>query len=180
MADQPRTVKVLSALLVSMTIGAIVLMALGNNPPSAGAFCLSSYYRLNSIEKTVLSEAPQSPSRWKAIEVYFSNTRAGNKKQLASLKGLASVKDLNCHFVVCNGLGGSDGQIEVTEKWQKQWSAIPSVTFFGSAQTIRICVISDQESLTDTQMKRTEALVELLYRKFQITPENIYYPDSWN
>jgi hypothetical protein len=41
MSKQPRVVKVLAALLVSMTVGAFVLMALGNNPPSAGPFCLA-------------------------------------------------------------------------------------------------------------------------------------------
>ena len=36
MSNQPRVVKVLAALLASMTAGATVLMILGNNPPSAG------------------------------------------------------------------------------------------------------------------------------------------------
>ena len=36
MSYQPRVARVLVVLLVSMTTGAIVLMALGNHPPSAG------------------------------------------------------------------------------------------------------------------------------------------------
>lgn len=180
MSDQPRTVKVLSALLVSMTIGAVVLMALGNNPPSAGAFCLSSYYRLDPVENAILSKAPQTSSRWNTIEVYYSGTKAGNIKQLVSLKGLSSEKDINCHFLICNGLGGNDGQIETTEKWQRQWSAIPTATWFGSPQTIRICVVTDGTTLTDSQIKRVDSLVEALHRKFRVKPANIYYPDSWN
>jgi hypothetical protein len=28
-------------------------------------------------------------------------------------------------------------------------------------------------------MKRTEALVEMLCRKFEITPDSVYYPSDW-
>jgi len=181
MSGQPRVAKVLATLLVSMTMGAIVLMALGNNPPSEGPFCLSSYYRLDPVEEAIRSRACQIPSRWSCIEIYYSGTRAGNIEQLASLNGLASAEDLNCHFVVCNGLGDSDGQIQPTEKWQRQWSIAPGRTWYGSGQTIRICAIADGKifSPTDCQLKRIEALVEGLCRKFSINPESVYYPGDW-
>jgi len=181
MSNQPRAAKVLAVLLVSMTVGAVVLMALDNTPPSAGPFCLSSYYRLGSIEKTILSQAAQSPNRWNCIEIYYSSTKAGNIEQLASLNGLASPEDINCHFCVCNGLGGGNGQIQPTEKWQRQWSIIPSQTWYGTGQTIRICVIADNKTIrpTDFQIKRVQILVEELCRKFNIQLESIYYPSDW-
>ena len=180
MSNQPRVAKVLAALLVSMTAGAIILMALGNNPPSAGPFCLSSYYRLDPIEKAISSKASQFPSRWNCIEIFYSGTKAGNIKQLASLNGLASPDDLNCHFVICNDLGGSDGQIQSTEKWQSQWSIIPGRTWYGSGQTIRICIIADGRTArpTDLQRKRLDSLVESLCRKFDIQPRYAYYPHN--
>jgi len=180
MSNQPRVAKVLAALLVSMTIGAIVLMVLGKNPPSAGPFCLSSYYRLDPVEKAISSRAPQSPDRWNCIEIYYSGTKAGNIEQLASLRGLANPEDINCHFVICNGLGADDGQIQTTEKWQRQWSIIPGRTWYGSPQTIRICIIADGQTAhsTNLQIKRTEALVEALRRKFDIPPEYIYHPND--
>lgn len=182
MANQPRVAKVLVALLVSMTTGAIVLMALGNNPPSAGAFCLSSYYRLDPVKDAVLSRAAQSPERWNSVEVFYTGTKAGNIEQLASLSGLAGPEDLNCHFVIGNGLGAADGEILVTEKWQRQWSAIPGGSWFGSGQTIRIAVVSDgvDKPATGSQVRRTEALVEALYRKFDLHPEQVYYPNNWH
>jgi hypothetical protein len=181
MLHQPRSVKVLVALLVSMTVGAVVLMALGNNPPSAGPFCLSSYYHLDRIENAILSRATQYPGRWNRIEIYYSATKAGNVEQLASLSGLTSPDEINCHFVICNGLGGDDGQIQPTEKWQRQWSIIPGRTWYGTGQTIRICIIADDEaaSLTDSQVKRTEALVEALSRKFEIPSDSVFYPGDW-
>jgi len=168
----------LAAILISMTAGAIVLMALGNNPPSAGPFCLSSYYRLDPIGKAIFSNAAQYPGRWNCIEIYYSATRAGNIQQLASLAG---TDDINCHFVICNGLGGGDGQIQATEKWQRQWSVIPSRTWYGTDQTVRICVIASPPKAgpTEYQLKRTEALMEGLCRKFDINRSCIYYPGNW-
>ncbi len=181
MSNQPRVAKVLAALLISMTSGAIVLMALGNNPPSAPAFCLYSYYRLDAVQEAIKSRAAQSPDRWNRIEIYYSGTKAGNIEQLASLNGLANPDDINCHFCVYNGLGGGDGQIKPTQKWEKQWAIIPGRTWYGSGQTIRICVVADRNTArpTDCQIKRTEALTESLCRKFDIGPEYVYYPSDW-
>jgi len=181
MSNQPRVAKVLAALLVSMTMGAVVLMALGNNPPSAGPFCLASYYRLNAVDKAIISEAAQSPNRWNSVEICYSGTKAGNIQQLASLNGLAAPEDINYHFCLCNGCGGGDGQIQPTEKWQRQWSIIPGRTWYGSSQTIRICVIAEPKTAhpTNYQIKRVEALVQALSRKFDIGPQSVYYPKDW-
>jgi hypothetical protein len=181
MSNQPRVARVLVVLLVSMTTGAVVLMALGNHPPSAGPFALSTYYQLDPVQQAIYSRVAQAPGRWECIEVYYSGTKAGNIEQLASLSGLANSDDINCHFVVCNGLGGSDGEIQTTEKWQKQWSVIPDHTWYGSSRTIRVCLVADGKNVrqTDSQIKRAEALVEALSGKFSIPPAKIFYPTSW-
>jgi len=49
MSVQSRQIKVLTAFLTSLTAGAIILMALGNDPPPAGAFCLSDYYPVRDL-----------------------------------------------------------------------------------------------------------------------------------
>jgi len=181
MTDQPRVAKVLIVLLVSMTLGAITLMALGHNAPAAGPFCLANYYRLDSIDKTIISQAPQSPNRWNTIEVYYSQTKAGNIEYLAGFEGIRNPEDINCHFCICNGVGGLDGQIQAAERWQRQWSSIPGRTWYGTSQTIRICVIADGKTVhpTDCQLKRAEALIERLCRKFQIAAKAVYFPNDW-
>lgn len=179
MTNQLRVWKVLLVLLISMTSGAIILMALGkNNTPSSGAFCLSSYYQLGSAETAIASRAPQSPDRWSRIEVFYSCTKGGDINWLAARSGLSEPKDLNCHYVICNGLGGSDGDILSTEKWQTQTSVVPLQNWYGAKETIRICVVADGKNSfpTDCQMKRVQTLVRSLTRKFNITPENVLYP----
>jgi hypothetical protein len=181
MANQPRVAKVLVALLVSMTLGAVVLMALGNNPPQGGPFCLSSYYSLDPVQDAMVSRAAQTPGRWNSIEIYYSGTEVGNIEQLASLRGLAGPDQLNFHFCLCNGSGGLDGQIQTTERWQKQWSAIPGAKWQGNNKTIRICVIADGTTKIPTgcQVKRAETLAEQLSRKLNIVTEAVYYPNNW-
>lgn len=176
-----RAAKVLMALLIAMTAGAIALMAMGNNSPSDGRFCLADYYHLEPVENAILSRVHQSPARWNQIEIYYSATTAGNIEQLASLCGIPEPEDIDCHFVLCNGLGGSDGQIQPTENWQKQWSITPERAGYQSRHTIRICIVADQKTSrpTDLQIKRAEKLAQTLSRKFNIQPQYIHYPNNW-
>jgi len=213
MTTNSRETKVIVILGASITLGAVILNILGHNPPSAGAFCLSRYYRLGSVKKALLSRAAQSPGRWSRVEIHFSGTArlSSPKTESGNIEsaygGLSDVSSpehinpvihsipvgreqnekvsngVNCHFVICNGNGGRDGQILSTEKWQRQ-SPISALVPAGETttdQTIYICVIADGEavSATDFQIKRTDALVEELSRKFNIQPESIRYPDDW-
>lgn len=181
MANKTRVTKVLAMLLASMTFGAIILMALGHHPPSAGPFSLWTYYRLDPVRKAISSPAAQSPDRWNRIEIYYSGTKSGNIEHLVSHSGLANPDDANFHFCLCNGSGGEDGQIQSTEKWKRQWPPIPGPAWYGTSQTIRICIISDGKTMpmTDSQIKRIEILLDELCRKFHIRPESISYPSDW-
>lgn len=180
MPAQPRVAKVLAILLVSMTSGAIILMALGHNPPTAGPFSLWTYYRLDSVKNAISSQAAQSPERWNSIEIFYSGTKNGNIEQLASLGGLSGTEDINFHFCIYNGLGGTDGQIEPTQRWQKQNSASLHRTR-NTNKTIRICLIADGKTVrpTDCQIKRLQVLLEGLCKTFTISPSSIQYPGDW-
>jgi hypothetical protein len=181
MPNPARVVKVLATLLASMTIGAMVLMTMGHNPPSAGPFSLWSYYKLDPVKEMICSRAAQSKDRWSWIEIFYSGTKSGNIEQLASLNGLPDSQDINCHFCIYNGSGGSDGQIQPTEKWQKQQSASGPNKWYGSDQTIWICVVADGRAIrpTDCQRKRIQTLIEELCRCFDIKPESVFYPHDW-
>jgi hypothetical protein len=181
MVSRPRTARVLASLVASMTIGAIVLLALDSHPLPAGAFSLASYQRLNDIEEIIQARSMLSPDRWNCIEIYYSRTSGGNLAQLASLSGLSSTVEVNFHFVIYNGRGGNDGQIQSTERWLEQYSCIPGGSWYGTGTTIRICIVADGSKTmpTDCQLKRTAALVEELSHRFNISPANIHYPANW-
>jgi hypothetical protein len=180
MTIRKREARVFAALAVSMTVAMLILKALSQNPPAAGAFCLTRYNDLPAIEKAVALDAGQPPRQWNTIEIFYSQTRGGNIEELAELEGLTSPDELNCHFIIGNGLGADDGQIIKSVKWQKQLYAGSGIINDKKQTVIRICVIADKIARpTDFQIKRTEALTEILRRKFDIESLSVYYPDDW-
>jgi hypothetical protein len=181
MVKQPRTAKVLFSLVVSMTIGAAVLLTLEDRPLPAGAFSLASYTRLDSVEEIIETYSPAFADRWQSIEVFYTNTAGGNIGQIASLNGLRESQDVNLHFLICNGQGGQDGQIQTSERWRRQWSCVPGGTWYGSGKTIRVCLVADggRNLPSEFQIKRTNLLMEALCRRFNIPADQVYYPDNW-
>lgn len=178
--SQSRSTKVLTAGLISIGILAVVLKILGNNPPPAGAFSLSEYYHLAPIEKVISSNIARTSRHWNSIEISYINTKPIVINKQSSRSDLVNYDVLNYHFIVWNGLIGGNGQIQSTEKWQRQLSITPGRKWYGSEQTIHIGVMADDKITypTDFQIKRTEALVEALSRRFDIQSESIYYPDN--
>ena len=173
MAGHNRTVAVLFALLGAMTAGALVLMALDNYAPGAGAYSLSSYLRLDPVEQVVKNTLHASPAQWAGIEVVYSQTPGGNAEELPLLVSLAGGRSLGFHFLVCNGNGGKDGHIQTSPQWHQQ---TPS----QQEGMIRICVIGESRTqLTNSQVQRTNDLVESLSRTFNIGPRQIRYPANW-
>lgn len=172
MKHHNRTVLVLFSLTVSMTFGALVLMALDKHTPSGGAYSLASYLRLDSIEEAALRPITSTPAAWNRIEVYYSNTAGGNVEDLALVSGLRESSRDGFHFVVCNGSGGQDGMIECSGNWKNQ---------VVSNGVIRVCVVADRQMnpTTDCQIRRTTALVDTLSRNFNIHPQQIRYPIDW-
>ena len=194
MTEQSRQTKVLVALLVSIVLCTIILNILGHNPPSAGAFCLSQYYRLVSVDKLVRSREVEHPRYWKWIEIYNSEDgsdgqfAAGSNIQVEQKDSLSSVSDqenTDCHFIIYNGLSGHDGRIKSTEKWNKQLPVNRSSNnnrrrAMRNEQTIYISIVTNDQNPqpTNIQIKRAEVLAEELCREFNIKSESIFYPDS--
>lgn len=174
MSFQTRNTKVFASALISVAIGAVILKILGNNPPASGAFSLSKYYGLDPVKTVISSPLCQVNDRWKQIEINYGDT----KTAMAALPFSSGLQDdIIYHFVIYNDRGSNDGEIKSTEKWQRQQPITTDKTG-DSDQTIHICVMTDG-SPTNLQIKRAEALVEGLSRKFAIQGETIFYPDNW-
>ena len=174
MSFRTRNTKVLASALISVAIGAVILKILGNNPPASGAFSLSKYYGLDPVKTVISSPLSQVNNRWKQIEINYSSTKAA----MAAVAFSSGLQDnIICHFVIYNDRCGNDGEIQSTEKWQRQ-QPITTDRTRDSDRAIHICVMTDGNP-TNLQIKRTEALVEGLSRKFTIQGKTIFYPDNW-
>ena len=176
MSVRNRNVTVLFSLIASMTIGAVVLLALDNHRPITGAYSLTSYLRLDPVENSIKKTLAVPTGYWDQIEVYYSYTTGGNADELALLTDLANGTKAQFHFVVGNGKGGAeDGAVQAGDYWKLQRLC------HGRNGVIRICVIADgsAESVTDCQINRTNALVESLIRSYGLSARNIRYPSNW-
>lgn len=183
MTDQARTSRVLIALIVSMTIGAVVLMALDNGALKGGAFSL---YRLNGLpgEDFVMKDLGEGVeiSNWGRIEILYSNTVSGNALDLSVLGRLSGDQHLDAHFIICNGQGGELGQIQPTDQWKQQKPVLSAG--FG---TIRICVVANgvadgvKVGPSDNQVLSANHLVKFLRKQFNISDSdtNISRPAGW-
>ena len=181
MTNQARTSRVLIALIVSMTIGAVVLMSLDNGGLQGGAWSLVGYQRLDPIEPYVSKAAANSVHTWNRVEVFYSNTTRGNLRELATLHGLQTGQDLKAHFVVCNGLGAKEGWVEPAERWQAQKPCLSDAQWQGTTDTVRICVVADGIGTmpTETQGTRTAELVKILSKKYKISRKQVIWPANW-
>lgn len=177
MTSQERTSRVLVSLVASMTISAMVLMALESDSLSGGAFSLASYTSLNSPEQVVYGGVLLERGKWSSISVYYGD---GSTEQLAALIGLKSGQEVSSHFVVYNQERGEDGFIQSTKKWRTQESCVWGDDWY-TGNTIRICVILDSKTgrCSDCQLKRTAALIETLTRTFNVPADRISYPINW-
>ena len=181
MSVPSREAKVFAALLLSMSICAALLLALGKNPPLAGAFCLDDYYRLEPVEKNASSQTEQFSGRWNSIEIFYSSEESDYITKTTQTNGLPDHIKADYHFALCNGLNGADGIIITTEKWQIQQSAIDYTNPKSNEKTMRICIITNSNFAkpTEYQLKRLEELIEELSRRFSFSPKAVYYPERW-
>lgn len=151
-------------------------MALDHNGPGAAAYSLSSYLRLDPVEDVVKNTVQAQVAEWGKIEILYSNTAGGNIDEMPLLTGLADGSDRSeFHFIVCNGNGADDGEVQADGHWRTQKICT------DRPGTIRVLVISDDHSdaVSDCQIQRTNALVESLSRTFDIRPRQIRYPLDW-
>jgi hypothetical protein len=172
MNSQTRTAVVLVALVASMTLGSLVLLALDQSSLTGSAYSLSSYLRLDTVEEAALRPIAAAAANWSRVEVYYSRTTAGSVADLALVSHLRGTDRGDFHFVIGNGRGADDGQIQCTTAWKNQQSA---------AGIIRICIVADpyESPVTDSQVRRTDALVDTLCRTFGINAQALRFPADW-
>jgi N-acetyl-anhydromuramyl-L-alanine amidase AmpD len=154
-----RTKKVLAVLLVSMTVGALLLMAMESEPPRADrdSLAMASGGRLQP--NWTISHP------WKRIVVHAST-------------GGADTLPRRCHFVVTGQPMSNGRSVRPTNLWKQQTPGyhiyVPGHDF--NADSIGICLMGDF-STTPPTPQQFQALVNLirqLQKKSHIPNDNVY------
>jgi hypothetical protein len=162
-----RKIVVFSTLLGALSLTSALLMVLEPAPITpAAASSLFAVDEPRSMDAIFETRTPVPANRWRYIYVHHSRTPAGNALTLG--QGTNGIGD---HFLIGNGDGSMDGEIQVSQRWNQQLSALPP----AGANTIdpaciSICVVGDFDSTvpTPTQIRRLAQLVNTLQGQLHI------------
>jgi hypothetical protein len=149
-----------------LTLTSALLLALAPAPlrpdASSSLFAVDTPESMAAIFQT---QVPPDPKDWKYIYIHHSGTRNGSALTLGQGK---TVPD---HFVIGNGDGAIDGQIQIGQRWDQQ---LPAQDRIGSyrvdSSCVSICLIGDFDRTvpTPTQLRQLAHLVNTLQAKLDI------------
>jgi hypothetical protein len=151
-------------------------------PPGAGqhtgtAARLEPYVAGSGAKELFYPSKADRP--WRYIVLHHSASAAGNYDEIdREHRELLGYEGCGYHFVIGNGNGSGDGQIEVARRWNLQKQGIHcrnarshDVDEYG----IGICLVGDldQQPPTPRQVAATEALVAYLSRRYWIESDRV-------
>lgn len=171
---------VLGSLIAGMTLASGVLLVLEPHPVSPGSqILLNSLDRQSDPYKGLFSTTPDpDPRRYSLIVIHHSGALQGSSDALARVHDKLDRGGLGYHFVIGNGKGMPDGQIDVGFRWTRQlvghFSTGPGSEIVNR-RGIGVCLIGDvnRESPTDAQMRELLWLVQKLQARFNIPADQI-------
>jgi len=119
-----------------------------------------------------------SPRAWRYIVIHHSATADGNAERFDLMHRNRGWDELGYHFVITNGRGGMDGQVQVGSRWKTQkWGAHAGGTPNNEYNEygIGICLVGDfmDQLPTVAQRASLERLVLYLMNRYNIPPENV-------
>jgi len=162
---------VFSSLICVLTLTSALLLALAPAPLSPDATSLFAISQPDSMDAVFQTRKPAEAGRWKFVYIHHSKTRSGSAQSVDQSAG--GVAD---HFVIGNGDGAVDGEIQLCPRWDGQQSAAPPVGAKSiDPACISICVVGDfdHDRPTPTQLRRLGMLVNALQAKFHIAAEDV-------
>jgi hypothetical protein len=140
---------------------------------ASAAGALEGYFAGDEADDLFFPDKVDRP--WKYVVVHHSATETGSYSDIDAehRKLLGSADGCGYHFVIGNGTGSGDGQIEVSQRWVKQKHGVhcrnarrADIDEYG----IGVCLIGDFEKAPPTarQQAALKSLLAYLSGKYQI------------
>jgi len=164
---------VFGTLFAMLAFTAALLKALDPGPLPADA--TTSLYAVTgsdqSIDRIFQTAPTPRQGRWRYIYIHQSLTTSGNAMTLGQgPEGLAD------HFVIGNGDGSADGELQIGRRWTEQLSAgsVPGTDRIDP-NCVSICLVGNfnRARPTQTQQTRLAELVTALQRELSIPADRI-------
>ncbi len=129
-----------------------------------------------SVPRSWIPGVYERPWRW--IVIHHSASDAGSAEIFDRWHRARGWDELGYHFVITNGHGGRDGQVEVGSRWRKQkWGAHCGGTPHNDYNNygIGVCLVGDfSEKLpSQAQLRSLKKLVTFLARRYAIDPLHV-------
>ena len=125
-----------------------------------------SYRYLSSSVRSAIDHAPVKRGRWKYIVVHNSGTREGNARvfDIYHRRIRHMVNGLAYHFVIGDGHGSGDGQVEIGDRWKRQINGGHVASDYLNDIALGICLVGDfnRDQPTPAQVGALEELVSYL------------------
>ncbi|MBI1370138.1 MAG: hypothetical protein GC162_15975 [Planctomycetes bacterium] len=176
-----RTVVVWVALIVSMTFVSGVLLMLEPAPlaPSVGPVLTVLDAGPRGADTLFATQAPIEAGRWQAIVVHDSRTTHGDARTLGAAHQQLGYGGLVYDFVIGNGDGAPDGEIQTGYRWSRQMDAAAvrgtADDAWYNRHAIHVCLIGDgnQAAPTSMQMDQLLRLVTALQYRLHIPSDRV-------
>jgi hypothetical protein len=157
--------------LLSFT--SVLLLALAPAPLLPGsAASLFAIDQPRSMDAVFDIGPPVTKQRWKSIFIHHSRTPGGNADTFANRAG-----GLADHFVIGNGSGCVDGEVQLGQRWMEQLPAgqVPG-TQSVPRDCITICLVGDLDRAGPTaiQQLRLTQLVQTLQGRLGVRADRVY------
>jgi hypothetical protein len=168
---------VFSCLLGVLSLTSAALMALAPAPLAPGE--VSSLFAIDapsSLDVIFETKAPVTPQRWQYIYIHHSQSASGDAMVMSQTP--AGFGD---HFLIGNGDGAVDGEIQIGQLWSAQQAAHPPAGANKiDSHCISICLVGDFDRAvpTPTQMRRLAQLVGTLQGQLHISRDNVLMIDA--
>ena len=141
-------------------------------PPKKPAFSFfggPKYKYLTPSTRSQIDNARVQKGRWKYIIVHNSGTRQGNAKafHIYHLRTRKMPNGLAYHFVIGNGRGSGDGEIEIGSRWTRQINGGHVASDYLNNIAIGICLVGDlnRDKPTAAQLESLTELVKYLRQR---------------
>lgn len=156
-----------------MSATGAILLALSPQPmsPELPQSLLAVDGPADALDAIFDASGDARPNTWRYIHVRHTKTAGGDTASL-----MAAGQQVGDHFVICNGTGGDDGEIQITPRWTTQRSALPPT---GAAaidpQCISISLVGDfdRNPPSAKQLRRLTRLVCTLQARLNIPANNV-------
>lgn len=167
-----RRLVVFLSLLVVLTLTSLLLQAMSRSPmqPDA-ADTLFAYGVGDSIDSIFRMTVPVQPTHWQYLYIHHTKTANGNALMLGG--GPEGVAD---HFIIGNGDGLADGELQISQRWNHQQSALsPTGNLVVEPNCVSICMVGDYDRKPPTPMQlgRLGQLVQALQLRCRIPANRV-------